>query len=71
MDLLWSGLRQAFALVTGGDPEVWAILRLSLQVSGSATLIALGLGIPAGAALALARFPGRALVVSLVNTGMG
>ena len=71
MDLLWSGLRQAFALVTGGDLEVWAILRLSLQVSGSATLIALGLGIPAGAALALARFPGRALVVSLVNTGMG
>ena len=71
MDLLWSGLRQAFALLTGGDPEVWAILRLSLQVSGSATLIALGLGIPAGAALALARFPGRALVVSLVNTGMG
>ncbi|MBI4253701.1 MAG: ABC transporter permease [Candidatus Rokubacteria bacterium] len=58
-------------MVTGGDPEVWAILRLSLQVSGSATLIALGLGIPAGAALALARFPGRALVVSLVNTGMG
>ena len=71
MDLLWSGLRQAVALVTGGDPEVWAILRLSLQVSGTATLLALGLGIPAGAALALARFPGRALVVSLVNTGMG
>jgi tungstate transport system permease protein len=34
-------------------------------------LISLALGVPAGAALALARFPGRGLVVSLVNTGMG
>ena len=34
-------------------------------------MIALLLGIPAGAALALARFPGRTLVVSAVNTGMG
>src|SRR2546422_10980057 len=28
-------------------------------------------GLPAGAALALLRFPGRTLVVSAVNTGMG
>jgi tungstate transport system permease protein len=44
---------------------------LSLQVSGTATFIALLLGIPAGAVLALTRFPGRTLVVSVVNTGMG
>ncbi|HEV8471620.1 MAG TPA: ABC transporter permease [Methylomirabilota bacterium] len=71
MDLLLDGLRQAVALVAGGDPEIWAILWLSLQVSGSATLISLLVGIPAGAALALTRFPGRTLVVSVVNTGMG
>jgi tungstate transport system permease protein len=47
------------------------VLWLSLQVSGTATLIALLLGIPAGAVLALTRFPGRTLVVSAVNTGMG
>jgi tungstate transport system permease protein len=70
MDLVWSGLRQALALVAG-DREIWAILWLSLQVSSLATLIALGLGIPAGAALALSRFPGRGLLVSAVNTGMG
>jgi tungstate transport system permease protein len=70
MDLVWSGLRQAIALVAG-DREIWAILWLSLQVSSLATLIALGLGIPAGAALALARFRGRGLLVSAVNTGMG
>jgi tungstate transport system permease protein len=71
MDLLTSGFREAVRLLISGDPEIWSILLLSLQVSGSATLIALALGIPAGAALGLTRFAGRTLLVSLVNTGMG
>jgi tungstate transport system permease protein len=71
MDLLLSGFREAVRLLIGGDPEIWSILFLSLQVSGSATFIALAVGIPAGAALALARFPGRTLLVTAVNTGMG
>ncbi len=71
MDLLWEGVRRAAALLVAGDDEVWGILRLSLLVSGSATLVALAVGIPAGTALALARFPGRRLVVSAVNAGMG
>jgi tungstate transport system permease protein len=71
MDLLWSGVRQAIGLLAGADREIWGILWLSLQVSGIATVISLALGIPAGAALALARFPGRGLVVSAVNAGMG
>ena len=71
MDLVWSGSRQALELLAGADREIWGILWLSLQVSGSATLISLALGVPAGAALALARFPGRGLLVSIVNTGMG
>ena len=71
MDLLVDGFRRAVVLVLGGDPEIWAVLWLSLQVTGSATLLALALGIPAGVGLALTRFPGRTLVVSAVNTGMG
>ena len=47
------------------------MLWLSLQVSSAATLIALLIGIPAGVVLALSRFPGRPLIVSAVNTGMG
>jgi tungstate transport system permease protein len=70
MDLLLAGVRQAVALIGGGDAEIWQVLILSLQVSGTATLLALVLGIPAGAALALSRFPGRTLAVSAVNTGM-
>ena len=71
MALLVEGVREAARLLLAGDREVWSILLLSLQVSGSATLISLALGIPAGATLALARFPGRGLVVSAVNSGMG
>src|SRR5712691_9061455 len=71
MDLLAEALRQAVGLLTGGDREIWSILSLSLFVSATATLVALVIGIPLGTALALARFPGRGLVVSAVNTGMG
>jgi tungstate transport system permease protein len=71
VDLLFAGLREAFRLLVSGDAEVFAILLLSLQVSGSATLVSLALGVPAGAALALLRFPGRTAVVSAVNAGMG
>jgi tungstate transport system permease protein len=71
VDVLGEGVRHAVALLLGGDAEILAVLWLSLQVSGTATLIALLLGIPAGAALALARFPGRTVLVSAVNTGMG
>lgn len=71
MDLIVDGIGQAVRLLLRGDAEVFAILWLSLQVSGAATLISLALGVPGGAALALLRFPGRTAVVSLVNAGMG
>ena len=71
MSLLLDALGQAVTLLFGGDGEVWAVLWLSLQVSTTATLVSLGLGIPAGVALALGRFRGRNLIVSAVNTGMG
>jgi len=71
MGLIAEGILHAFRLLLSGDPEVWQVTLLSLQISGAATLLSLAIGIPAGTALALARFPGRGLVVSLVNTGMG
>jgi tungstate transport system permease protein len=71
VDLLLEGFRQALGLLLGADPEIWAILWLSLQVSSTATGVALIIGIPAGVVLALTRFPGRTLLVSAVNAGMG
>jgi tungstate transport system permease protein len=71
MGVVIEGVVQAFRLLLSGDPEVWHITLRSLEVSGLATLSSLAIGVPVGTALALARFPGRGLVVSLVNTGMG
>jgi tungstate transport system permease protein len=71
VDLIVAGVLEALRLLVSGDADVFAILWLSLQVSGAATLISLALGVPGGAALALLRFPGRTAVVSLVNAGMG
>ena len=62
---------KAFELVAGLDREIWAITWLSLKISATATGIALVLGMPLGVLLALTRFAGRAMVVALVNTGMG
>jgi tungstate transport system permease protein len=71
MGLVLDGVVQAFWLLLSGDPEVWSITLLSLRLSGTATLLSLLIGVPLGAGLALARFPARALVISVVNTGMG
>jgi tungstate transport system permease protein len=71
MDLILEGIKKAFWLLITFDPEVFGITFLSLQVSGTATLISLMVGISIGTAIALSRFPGRRIVVSLINTGMG
>src|SRR3989304_1228793 len=71
MDLIWDGLREAVRRLGSGDRDVWAVALRSLLISGTATGIALVLGISAGAGLAFGRFPGRNLAVVLVNTGMG
>lgn len=52
-------------------PEYLQITLLSLQISGLATAISLLIGLPLGTLLALGKFPGRAVILSLVNTGMG
>lgn len=71
MELIWQGVVEALRLILSGDPGVLRITWLSIQISGVATLLSLVAGIPAGVGLALARFPGRGLLVALVNTGMG
>ena len=71
MDLIVEGIKKAFWLLITLDPEVIGITFLSFKVSGTATLISLFIGISTGTVVALTRFPGRRIVVSLINTGMG
>ena len=71
MELILEGFLEALRLLLAGDSEVLAVTWLSIKISGLATLLSLTIGIGAGTTLALAEFPGKRLVVSLVNTGMG
>ncbi len=61
----------AFGLIASGDAQFGAIVALSLAVTLTATALAALIGLPLGAALALARFPGRNAVVVTVNALMG
>lgn len=61
----------AFRLVFTADADLLEIILLSLRVSLSAAVIACAIGLPFGAALAIARFPGRPAVIIMVNALMG
>ena len=71
MDLIFEGIKKAFWLLITFDPEVMGITLLSLEVSGIATLVSVVIGLTTGVAIALSCFPGKKIIVSLINTGMG
>ncbi|MGL5116476.1 MAG: ABC transporter permease [Beijerinckiaceae bacterium] len=66
-----SAFAAAFGLILSADPQFLGIVGLSLAVTLTAVLLAALIGLPLGAWLALARFPGRNAVVVLVNGLMG
>jgi tungstate transport system permease protein len=61
----------ALILLLNLDDNLLEIVLLSLQVSVSAVVFAALCGFPLGAGLALFRFPGRTLLVVLINALMG
>ena len=71
MNVFSEGLTEALRLLVTLDPDVIEITWRTIQVSGTATLVSVLIGIPIGTALALTRFFGRGFLVSLVNFGMG
>ena len=68
MSVITESLGTAAQLLSQGDERLLQTVWLSLQVSGTACLLGGLVGLAAGAALAVARFPGQSLVVGLVNT---
>jgi tungstate transport system permease protein len=71
MHAIWDGFTEALRLIVTADPGLREIAWRTVVVSGSATLLAMLVGVPAGYALARGRFRGRTLLLSAVNTGMG
>ena len=61
----------ALELILSGDPALISIVRLSLIISLSAVAGAALIGLPLGALIALARFPGRELTIVVLNALMG
>lgn len=61
----------ALELIWSGDANLFAIVGLSLFVTLSATVLAAVVGMPLGALVALTRFPGRNVLIVLLNGSMG
>lgn len=64
-------LSAALGLIAGLDSNLLRIVLLSLEVSLTAVLLAAVFALPLGAALAVGRFPGRRVLVVLLNALMG
>jgi len=71
MQDILAGLKEAVQLLTNLDSQTYQIIFLSLQVSGMAVLLSSLLGIPLGAFISLRNFPGKKILMHLVNTFMG
>ena len=71
MGVILEALRHAFGLILALDPDMLAIVWLSLQVSLSAVALGTLLGLPLGAAIAVGRFPGRRASIVVLNALMG
>jgi tungstate transport system permease protein len=61
----------ALALLSGFDGRLLAIVWLSLRVSAFAVLLGAAIGLPLGAWVAIAQFPGRGAVSVALNALMG
>jgi tungstate transport system permease protein len=61
----------ALSLIAEADPELLGIVALSLRVSLTASIVALLIGAPIGAWLAIVRFRGRQVIIVLTNALLG
>lgn len=71
METILQGIREGFYLIIQMDAEIVQVTILSLQVSLTALILSASIGIPAGAASALKKFPGQKLLLNIVYTLMG
>ncbi|MFH1293639.1 MAG: ABC transporter permease [Pseudomonadota bacterium] len=68
MDFLTDSFLSALLLIWSRDPELLLIIQVSLKVSGTSTLIASVVGVPAGFFIAFRTFPGKRLLITVLNT---
>ncbi|MHC2645096.1 ABC-type tungstate transport system substrate-binding protein [Bradyrhizobium liaoningense] len=61
----------ALTLIAEADAELLGIVALSVRVSLTASIIALLIGAPLGALLAITRFRGRQVIIVVTNALLG
>jgi tungstate transport system permease protein len=71
LDTLTDSLYAAIGLIAAGEGKLAEIVMLSVRVSFSAVGIAALFGLPLGALLAVGRFPGRQVLLIVINGFMG
>ena len=70
MEIIWEGLKEAIVKIFTGNQEIYTILLLTIKISGISLLFSAFLGIPLGVSIGINKFPGKKLVIALINTGM-
>lgn len=65
---LWHGFIKAIELITSLDPEVMEIAGRSLRISLTSTALASLICIPLGSLIHLHQFPGKRVIISLIQT---
>jgi len=68
MEFLFDSLKSAVLLALSLDPEVIAIVGVSMKVSGISTLLAGCAGVPLGFLIAYETFPGKRMLITCLNT---
>ena len=68
MTEIWIGFIQAIGLIASLDPEVIEIAGRSLMISVTATVLASLLCLPLASLIHLHRFPGKRLVINIIQT---
>jgi len=65
---IWQGFTKAIELIVSLDPEVLEIVGRSLRISVTSSLLASLISIPIGSLIHFHRFPGRRILINLIQT---
>jgi tungstate transport system permease protein len=68
---IFASFRVALGLIGGADPELAAIVLLSLELALAAAVAGAVIGLPLGALVAVGRFPGRRALIVVLNALLG
>ncbi|MCG0275381.1 MAG: ABC transporter permease [Thermosediminibacteraceae bacterium] len=71
MDAVIEGVKKALIMLVTMDPDIYRIALVTLKVTGTALIVSVTLSLPAAFFIAFKDFPGKKLVISLANLGMG